>query len=89
MCCLFTVLALLGPRAAILVWWLFDQARWEAAFDNFFWAFAGWVFAPWTTMVWALVANGGVTGFDWVWLGIGILADLGSYGSGAWSRSHR
>lgn len=89
MCCLFTVLALLGPRAAILVWWLFDQARWEAAFDNFFWAFAGWVFAPWTTMVWALVAKGGVTGFDWVWLAVGILADLGSYGSGAWSRSRR
>ncbi|MEA1903731.1 MAG: hypothetical protein U9N56_09420 [Actinomycetota bacterium] len=86
MCCLFASMVLIGPRAAILVWWLIDSARWEAAFANFFWAFAGFFVAPWTTLAWTLVAHNGATGFDWFWLGFGILADLGSWGSGAWSR---
>ena len=50
MCCFFTVLVLVGPRAAILVWWVISTARWQAAFDNFFWAFLGFLFAPWTTL---------------------------------------
>lgn len=89
MCCLVATLMLLGPRAAILIWWLFDQQRWEAAFSNFFWAFAGWFVAPWTTMMWALVYEGGATGFDWIWLGVAVLADLGSWTSGAWSGKRR
>lgn len=89
MCCLFATLALVGPRAAILVWWLIDTARWEAAFSNFFWAFAGFIFAPWTTLMWVAVARGGVTGFDWFWLALGIFADLSSWTSGAWSGRRR
>jgi hypothetical protein len=41
MCCAIVVLFALGPRAAILVWWLFDQLRWAAAFDTFIWPFLG------------------------------------------------
>lgn len=89
MCCLFAAMVLIGPRAAILVWWLIDTVRWEAAFNNFFWAFAGFVVAPWTTLSWALVAGNGVKGFDWIWLGMGILLDLGSWSSGAWSGRSR
>ena len=90
MCCLFTVLVFLGPRAAILVWWLLDTARWEAAFDNFFWAFAGFIFAPWTTLFYVLVANGGgISGFDWIWIGLGILADLASWFGGGVSGRRR
>ncbi len=89
MCCLFATLALVGPRAAILVWWLIDTSRWEAAFNNFWWAFAGFIFAPWTTLMWAAVAQGGVTGFDWFWLGLGIVADISSWTSGAWSGRNR
>ena len=37
MCCLFTVLVFLGPRAGILVWWLLQPARWQATFQNFLW----------------------------------------------------
>jgi hypothetical protein len=87
MCCFFTSLVFLGPRAAILVWWLIDTTRWEAAFSSFWWAFLGFLFAPWTTLMWAAVARGGVTGFDYVIIGLGIFADIASYaGSGYTNR---
>lgn len=89
MCCLFAALVLIGPRAAILVWWLVDQLRWERAFDSLFWALGGFIVAPWTTMIWVLVFPGGLTGFDWVWMGMGILSDIASWSGGAWSGRNR
>ncbi len=87
MCCLVAVLMLVGPRAGILVWWLIDQPRWESAFDNFLWPLLGFLFLPWTTIVFVLVAPGGdITGFDWVWLALGLIVDLGSYGGGRYGR---
>ncbi|MEA3336659.1 MAG: hypothetical protein U9R25_12160 [Chloroflexota bacterium] len=76
MCCLFTVLVFLGPRAGILVWWLLDQTRWQHAFDSFIWSFLGFIFVPWTTLMYVLVFPGGINGFDWLWLGLGLLADI-------------
>ena len=90
MCCLVAALMLFGPRVGILIWWLADQPRWEAAFDNFIWAFLGFFFLPWTTLVFVLVApTGSIVGFDWLWLGIGLLSDLSSYGGGRYSQTSR
>ena len=89
MCCLFTTLVLFGPRLGILVWWLIDPVRWNAAFQSFFWAFLGFLFLPWTTLMYVIVFPGGVTGFDWIWLGLGLLADITSYTGGAYgNRNH-
>jgi hypothetical protein len=82
MCCLFTTLVLIGPRAAILVWWLISPVRLEAAFSSFWWAFLGFLFAPWTTLMWVSVAPAGVNGFDYVILALGVIADLASYTAG-------
>ena len=88
MCCLVAVLAMFGPRLGILVWWLFDSERWEGAFDNFVWAFLGFIFLPWTTIFYVLVApNGRITGFDWFWLAIGVIADLSSWASSRYGRA--
>ena len=84
MCCFFAVLVLLGPRAAILVWWLIDMQRWERAIERTFWGFIGFLFAPWFTLTWVAVAAGGVTGFDWVILALGGLADVASYSGSLW-----
>lgn len=89
MCCFFTSLVFLGPRAAILVWWLIQPARWEAAFSSFWWAFLGFIFAPWTTLMWAAVARGGITGFDFIWVGLGIFADIMSYSGSAYTNRDR
>ncbi len=85
MCCLFASLVLIGPRFAILVWWIIDQTRWNLAFDNFLVPLIGWLFVPWTTMMYVVVFPGGVTGFDWIILGVGILADAASWSSGGMS----
>lgn len=85
MCCIFASLVFVGPRFAILVWWIIDQVRWAAAFDNFFVAFVGWLFVPWTTITYVLVYPNGITGFDWIILGLGIAADFFSWTSGGWS----
>lgn len=83
MCCLLAVLALIGPRAAILVWWLMDQVRWMTAFSgSWLWPLLGFIFAPWTTLGYVLVAPGGINLFDWIILGIAVLIDLGSWFGG-------
>lgn len=90
MCCFFATLLTLGPRAAILVWWLVDTTRWEAAFSNFIWAFLGFIFLPWTTLAWVAVwSPGGLTGFDWVILALGVFIDLASYASSEYGRRER
>ena len=85
MCCLFASMVLIGPRFAILVWWVIDNDRWQAAFDSFFVPFIGFIFVPWTTLMYVAVFPNGVNGFDWIILGLGILADFASWTSGGWS----
>jgi len=90
MCCAFTTLVLLGPRFAGLLWWLIQPARWTAAFNgSWLWPVLGLVFVPWLTLMFVLVAPGGIVGFDWVWLGLALVADIGSYSGGAYGNRNR
>lgn len=89
MCCLIATLFMLGPRAAILVWWLLQPLRWEAAFDTFLWPFVGFLVAPWTTLMYVAVAPGGITGFDIIWLGIAVGMDLFTWFGGGYSNRNR
>ena len=74
MCCAFLALFLLGPRIFGAFWWLFQPTRWNLAFSNWFggalwwiWPILGLVFLPWTTIMYIIVAPGGVAGWDWLW----------------------
>ena len=58
MCCLFTILLLLGARAVDIVWWIAQPGRWDAAFSSALWPILGIIFAPWTTMMWVLLLTG-------------------------------
>ena len=89
MCCMFTALVLLGPRAGILIWWLVDQARWALAFDTFVVPLLGFLFFPLTTLMYVAVFPGGVDGFDYVWMGLAIVLDLSSYAGGAYGNRGR
>ena len=89
MCCLFTILFLLGPRAAGIVWWIAQPARWDAAFSTVLWPILGVIFAPWTTMMWVLVAPRGVNGIDWLWVVLAVLADVAFWSGGAWRNRGR
>jgi hypothetical protein len=89
MCCFFTSLVVFGPRLAILVWWLIRPAYISAAFSSWLWAILGWIFLPWTTIMYLIVYPGGIVGFDWIWLGLGVLADIASYSGGAYGNRNR
>jgi len=89
MCCLAAALLLLGPRFGIVLWWILDPVRWNATFDTFVLPFLGFFFLPWTVLMYVVVFPGGVDGFDWVWLGFGLLADIFSYAGGGYTNRDR
>lgn len=89
MCCLAGVMALVGPRVAAFLWWIFDQDRWAFAFDSFWVGLIGFLFVPWLTLAWVLVAPGGVRGFDYVVIALAAILDLLSYTSGGYSGRQR
>ena len=89
MCCLFTTILFLRPRLGILVWWLIQPLRFAAAFNNFILPFLGFLFLPWTTLMYIGLFPGGIIGFDWVWMALALLADLGSYSGGAYGNRDR
>ena len=88
MCCFFIALFAFGPRLAFLVYWLIAPVRVSAAFGtfNFPWLVGvlGLIFVPWTTLMYVLIFP--LNGFDWIWLGLGIAADIATYSSGVYKR---
>ncbi len=86
MCCTLSALLFVGPRLGILVWYLFNPAYVNAAFGNFFWGFLGWLFLPWTSLAYIMIYPGGVVGFDWLLLGLGVFADMATYFGGYYNR---
>ena len=84
MCCFFTALFLLGPRAAIFIWWLLQPVRWNSAFDTFIVPLLGFIFLPWTTLIYVVVQPGGLTGLDVFWVGLGVVIDVVQWVGGAW-----
>ena len=90
MCCFLTALVLFGPRLAILVWWIIAPARMNAAFDDrWVLVILAWLFIPWTVLMYLIIFPGGIVGFDWVLLILGILADVASYSGGFWGNRNQ
>ena len=86
MCCFLTSLVLVGPRLAFLVLLLFPygQAKASLAFNTLFWPLLGWVFLPWTTLMYVIAFP--VVGFNWLLVGMGLLADIATYAAAAYRR---
>ena len=88
--CLFFTTLLLGPRVAILFWWLVEPSRWSSAFSTFLWPLIGFFVVPWTTLMFVAVAPfGNVSGWDWFWLGLSLVVDLSSWSSGGYYNRNR
>ncbi|MFC1921786.1 hypothetical protein ACFLY4_00725 [Chloroflexota bacterium] len=86
MCCFFATLFFFGPRLAFLIYWLLPagQLKIAATFNTFIWPLLGLIFLPWTTLMYVIVYP--IVGFDWLWLGLAVLADISSYAAGATRR---
>jgi len=89
MCCFFTALVFFGPRLAILVWWLINPLYISSAFNNWILPILGIIFLPWTLLMYLIVFPGGVVGFDWLIVGLGLVADIASYAGGGYGNRSR
>jgi hypothetical protein len=79
MCCFFTALFFFGPRLGFLVYWLVPagQLKVNVAFQTWIWPLLGLIFLPWLTLMYVIVYP--ISGLDWIWLGLALLADIAGY----------
>ena len=84
--CLVALFALISPRLALFVLWLFSDVL-ERAFDDWIVPLLGFFLLPWTTLAYAVMysaSSNEVTGFEWFIVGLAFLLDVTS-----WSQSGR
>ena len=91
MCCVFTILLLLGPRFAGAIWLLVNPTLWvPRTFQTWLWPLLGIIFLPWTTLMYVIVAPGGINGlWEWLFIGLAVIADIGSYTGGGYGNRKR
>ncbi len=84
--CLFALLAGVFPRIAFAVYWIARPGVVDAVYGSFIWPVLGLIFLPFTTLMYTILwAPGvGLSGWDWLWVGIALLLDLGHYGASAY-----
>ena len=88
--CLVALIALISPRLAFFLVWVFSN-RVSIAFDSGFAPFLGLLFLPWTALMYtfAYAPVGGVSWLGWIFVTLGLVADLASYGAGESGRRSR
>ena len=83
--CLLALLALISPRLVLFLLWIFSDVL-SRAFDSWIVPLLGFFLLPWTTLTYAAFWDWGsghhVTGFEWFFVILAFLIDLGSYGQG-------
>ena len=82
------MMALFGailPRFVLLVAWSNDQAYWGSLFGSGVWTLFGFLFFPWTTLIYGFAAANGMSLLNWIFLGLALLIDLGTWGIGGFA----
>ena len=89
--CIFALFAGIFPRLALLILWIARPARIDAAFETWLLPLLGIIFLPFATLIYVLLytPGRGVTGWDWFWVALAALLDIGHWGAGASQRSQR
>lgn len=85
--CLVVMLGAFFPRVAVLLIWLARPAIVSAAFDTVLIPLLGIIFLPFTTLLFLIMYTPGVglTGWDWLWLGIAVVLDVGNLGASSYN----
>jgi hypothetical protein len=90
--CLLALLALISPRLVLFLLWIFSNVL-SRAFDSWLVPLLGFFLLPWTTLTYVAFWDWGpghhVTGFEWFFVVLAFLIDLGSYGGGRRMQSAR
>jgi hypothetical protein len=79
-CCLALTAGVLGPRIALLAWWIFGD-KVDAAFSTWIWPLLGLLFLPWTTLMYVIAWGplNGVSGAGWLLVALGVGLDIATY----------
>ena len=79
--CLLAMAAAFAPRVVLVFMWIVGP-RVNAAFDTWIWPLLGLIVAPYTTIMYVLVWSPvtGVTGWDWLWIALGVALDIMKWG---------
>jgi hypothetical protein len=77
MCCLLGAAAIIGPRFALAVWWIFGN-KVDTAFDSWWVPLLGLIFLPWTTLAYVIAWQpGGLDGgWDVILVFLGVAIDI-------------
>ena len=90
--CLLALVALISARLALFLLAIFSDVL-SRAFDSWVIPLLGFFLLPWTTLAYAAFWDWGpghhVVGFEWFFVVLAFLIDLGSYGQGRRARYRR
>ena len=79
--CLVVLVALVSPRLALALTWIFTP--WvDRAFGPIIWPILGLIFLPLTTLLYVILWNTGgrgVTGWEWIVVVLAAFGDLASH----------
>ena len=90
MACLVALFALISPRLALFVIWIFTNLL-SRAFESWAVPLIGFFLLPWTTLAYAAMyaSSNEVSGFEWFIVVLAFLIDLSSYAGGRRERYAR
>lgn len=88
MCCWLIMAWAFAPRFVLVLMALLND-RISQAFGGIIVPLIGFFILPWTTLMYTLVAPGGLGVIDIVILVIAVAADIGAWGGGARERARR
>jgi hypothetical protein len=78
--CLLAMGAAVAPRLIFIIMWIVGD-RISMAFDSWIWPLLGVIFIPYTTIMYVLVwTPGGMAGWDWLWVLLGLMLDIMKWG---------
>jgi hypothetical protein len=85
--CFVLALGAFAPRLTLVLMALFNNEITKAFDGSWIVPLVGWFLLPYSTLTYVLVHwwTGDVVGFDWLFVGLAFVLDLGSY-LGGWNR---
>jgi hypothetical protein len=88
MCCFAMIMLFFGPRTALFFWWIVGRTSWDNAWGDASYVFKalGFMFAPWTILMYLALGGEPINGWEWLWIGIGLLADGANWANLIWRR---
>jgi hypothetical protein len=62
-------------------WWIVGRNSWDNAWGDASFVFKalGFIFAPWTILMFLAVGGEPIDGWEWLLIGLGILADVSGW----------